>query len=91
VLDGRQFLTATTGLAATLAFRSPLLAQLEKAPANLPDHSLLDKNEGAYWAELRQPFLIPLHRNDSASVVLGTTHKISTRARDAQKLPPFPS
>jgi hypothetical protein len=43
-----------TGLAATLALRSPLLAQLEKAPANLPDHSLRDKNEGAYWAELRQ-------------------------------------
>ncbi len=59
MLDRRRFLTATTGLAATLAFRSPLLAQLEKAPANLPDHSLLDKNEDAYWAELRQQFLIP--------------------------------
>src|SRR5437660_3257172 len=59
VLDRRHFLSATTGLAATLALRSPLLAQLEKAPANLPDHSLLDKNEDAYWAELRQQFLIP--------------------------------
>ncbi len=59
MLDRRHFLTATTGVAATLAFRSPLLAQLEKAPANLPDHSLLDKNEDAYWAELRQQFLIP--------------------------------
>jgi hypothetical protein len=59
VLDGRQFLTATTGLAATLAFRSPLLAQLEKAPATPPDHSLVDENEDAYRAELRQPFLIP--------------------------------
>jgi isopenicillin-N epimerase len=59
VLDRRQFLTATTGLAATLAFRSPLLAQLEKAPANLPGHSPRDKNEDAYWAELRPQFLIP--------------------------------
>jgi isopenicillin-N epimerase len=59
VLDRRHFLTATTGVAATLLFRSPLLAQLEKAPATLPDHSLLDKNEDAYWAELRQQFLIP--------------------------------
>jgi len=59
VLDRRHFLTATTGVAATLAFRSPLLAPLEKAPANLPDHSLLVKNEDAYWAELRQQFLIP--------------------------------
>ena len=59
MLDRRHFLSATTGLAATLALRSPLLAQLEKAPANLPDHSLLDKNEDAYWAELRQQFLIP--------------------------------
>jgi isopenicillin-N epimerase len=35
------------------------LAQLEKAPANLPDHSRLDKKQAAYWAELRQQFLIP--------------------------------
>jgi hypothetical protein len=51
VLDRRHFLTATTGLAATLAIRRPLLAQLEKAPANFPDPSLFDKNEDAYWAE----------------------------------------
>jgi len=59
VLDRRHFLTATTGLAATLAIPRPLLAQLEKAPANLPDASLFDKNEDAYWAELRRQFLIP--------------------------------
>jgi hypothetical protein len=54
VLDRHQFLTAATGLAATLAFRSPLLAQLEKAPANLPDHSLQGKNEDAYWAYVQK-------------------------------------
>jgi isopenicillin-N epimerase len=59
MLDRRHFLTAaTTGLAASLAFRGNLFAQLEKIPP-LPDHSLLDKNEDAYWAELRKQFLIP--------------------------------
>ena len=59
MLDRRRFLTtATTGLAASLAFRGKLLAQLEKIPP-LPDHSLLDKNEDAYWAEMRKQFLIP--------------------------------
>ena len=67
MLDRRHFLTtATTGLAALSlpsslysgAFRGNLLAQLEKIPP-LPDHSLLDKNEDAYWAEIREQFLIP--------------------------------
>jgi isopenicillin-N epimerase len=59
MLDRRHFLTAaTTGLAASLTFRGSLFAQLEKIPP-LPDHSLLDKNEDAYWAEMRKQFLIP--------------------------------
>ena len=49
---------AATGVAASFAFRGSLLAQLEKTPP-LPDHSLLDKNEDAYWAEMRRQFLIP--------------------------------
>ena len=58
-MNRRNFLaTATAGLAASLAFRDTLVAQLEKVPP-LPDHSLLDKNEDAYWAELRKQFLIP--------------------------------
>src|SRR5258708_4383895 len=59
MLDRRRFLrTATTGLAASLALRGNRFAQLEKIPP-LPDHSLLDKNEDAYWAEMRKQFLIP--------------------------------
>jgi selenocysteine lyase/cysteine desulfurase len=59
MLDRRHFLTtAASGLAASLALRGNLLAQLEKTPT-LPDHSLLDKNEDGYWAELRKQFLIP--------------------------------
>jgi isopenicillin-N epimerase len=59
VLDRRSFLShSAAGVAASLALRSSLLAQVEKAPP-LPDHSLLDKNEDAYWAEMRKQFLIP--------------------------------
>ncbi len=57
--DRRHFLTTTaTGLVASLALRGNLLAQLEKIPP-LPDHSLFDKNEDAYWAGMRKQFLIP--------------------------------
>src|ERR1700730_7029494 len=59
MLDRRHFLSAAaTGIAASLALRGNLLAQLEKIPP-LPDHSLLDKNEDAYWAAMREQFLIP--------------------------------
>ena len=59
MLDRRHFLsTAATGVAASFALRSNLFAQLEKTPP-LPDRSLLDKNEDAYWAEMRKQFLIP--------------------------------
>jgi selenocysteine lyase/cysteine desulfurase len=62
MLDRRHFLSSSlAGLAAASsipALGGNLLAQLEKAPP-LPDHSLLDKNEDAYWAEMRRQFLIP--------------------------------
>lgn len=59
MLNRRSFLsTAASGFAASLAFRGSLLAQLEKIPA-LPDHSLLDTNEDAFWAAMRKQFLIP--------------------------------
>jgi isopenicillin-N epimerase len=63
LLDRRQFLSITAGsaaagLAASRALRGNLLAQLDKIPP-LPDRSLLDKNEEAYWAEMRKQFLIP--------------------------------
>lgn len=59
MLDRRDFLSRSlTGFAASLALKSNLFAQLEKIPP-LPDLSLFDKNEDAYWAELRKQFLIP--------------------------------
>jgi len=56
----RQFLTLTAGsIAATVAVRPSLLAQLEKAPTSLPDRALYGRNQDAYWNELRKQFLIP--------------------------------
>jgi isopenicillin-N epimerase len=58
VLGRRHFLTtAATGVAASIVLRSTLMAQLERIPP-LPDRSLLDKSEDAYWAEMRKQFLI---------------------------------
>jgi hypothetical protein len=59
MLDRRHFLSAAaTGVAASLALRGNLFAQLEKIPP-LPDRSLLDTNEDAFWAEMRKQFIIP--------------------------------
>src|SRR3984957_59032 len=59
MVDRRHFLTtAATGLAASLALRGSLLAQLEKTPP-LPERSLFEKNEDEFWVEMRKQFLIP--------------------------------
>ncbi len=59
MIDRRRFLSAATaGFAASFALRGNLPAQLAKTPP-LPDNSQFDKNEDAYWAELRKQFLIP--------------------------------
>ncbi len=49
----------STAFGSTLAGRSKLWAQLESLPSRLPDRSLYDSNEEAYWRELRKQFLIP--------------------------------
>jgi selenocysteine lyase/cysteine desulfurase len=59
VLNRRHFFSTAAGaLTAALALRGNLLGQLDATPP-LPDHSLLDTNEDAYWAEMRKQFLIP--------------------------------
>jgi isopenicillin-N epimerase len=63
MLNRRTFLsssfTASLAASASLAWRGNLWAQLESLPSKLPDRSLFDQNEEAYWHELRQQFLIP--------------------------------
>jgi len=58
VLDRRNFLTASAGIAGVVAFRENLLAQLAQTPS-VPDRALYERNEDAYWAALRRQFLIP--------------------------------
>jgi selenocysteine lyase/cysteine desulfurase len=59
LIDRRRFLTAASGVAAALAVPQKLFAQLDNAPAGLPDRDLYNTNEENYWAELRKQFLIP--------------------------------
>jgi selenocysteine lyase/cysteine desulfurase len=56
VVDRRNFLAAGAGVAGVLAFRAELLAQVP----SLPDRSLYDRNQDAYWAAMRRQFLIPM-------------------------------
>jgi isopenicillin-N epimerase len=59
MVDRRGFLSAFAGAAGALSFSKRWLKLLEQAPAQLPDRSLYDSNEEAYWTELRKQFLIP--------------------------------
>ena len=63
MLNRRTFLSsslsASLAASASLAWRGNLWAQLESLPSKLPERSLFDQNEEAYWRELRQQFLIP--------------------------------
>src|SRR5208337_2599323 len=62
MIDRRHFLSAAAaGFALSsscFSLRGSLFAQLETVPP-LPGRSLFDKNEDAYWADLRKQFLIP--------------------------------
>lgn len=59
MLDRRSFLSSSAVAAAGVAFCNRLFAQVEKAPAALPDTKMFDQNQEAYWSELRKQFLIP--------------------------------
>ena len=62
MVDRRGFLSSlagVTGAIGALNFSKSPLALLQQAPAQLPDRSLYESNEEAYWTELRKHFLIP--------------------------------
>jgi isopenicillin-N epimerase len=63
MLNRRTFLSSSLAsslaVGAGLAWRGNLWAQLESLPSRLPERSLFDQNEDAYWRELRKQFLIP--------------------------------
>ncbi|MGH9702668.1 MAG: aminotransferase class V-fold PLP-dependent enzyme, partial [Candidatus Acidiferrales bacterium] len=59
MLDRRNFLASIAGAAGTLPVSHRWLNLFEQAPARLPDSSLYNSNEEAFWAELRKQFLIP--------------------------------
>jgi isopenicillin-N epimerase len=68
MLNRRSFLSSTfassLAVGAGLAWpgnarRGNLWAQLDSLPSKLPDRSLFDQNQDAYWRELRKQFLIP--------------------------------
>ena len=55
----RDFLASVVGIGGTLGLTDRVLAQVASAPNTLPDRSLYDRNEDAYWSEIRKLFLIP--------------------------------
>jgi selenocysteine lyase/cysteine desulfurase len=62
MVDRRGFLSSLAGAAGAIGgvnFSNRRPALPERAPAQLPDKSLYDANEEAYWTELRKQFLIP--------------------------------
>ena len=62
MLNRRGFfssLAGAAGAAGTLGLSPSLAKMFADAPAQLPDKSLYDSNEEAYWTEMRKQFLIP--------------------------------
>src|ERR1051326_4078394 len=59
VLDRRSFLRASSGVAAGFALHPSLLHALASPVPPLPGPALYQQDEEAYWAQVRQQFLIP--------------------------------
>jgi isopenicillin-N epimerase len=58
-MDRRRFLTTGTGFATALLLQNKLFAQLDRIPPALPPATLYQADQEAYWAQIRQQFLIP--------------------------------
>lgn len=61
MLNRRSFFRASVATAAgTLAFSGSALAELAEQAPSLPDKSLYDRDQDAYWAAIRKQFVIPV-------------------------------
>jgi hypothetical protein len=96
MLNRRSFLSSSfassLALGAGLAGRENLWAQLESLPPKLPDRSLFDQNEDAYWSELRKQYLIPadeIYLNNGCAPCLKVMKSASSSTRPIPKtIPP---
>jgi selenocysteine lyase/cysteine desulfurase len=59
MVNRRGFLSSIGGVAGAIGIAPRLEELLEQAPAQLPESALYEKDEEAYWTELRKQFLIP--------------------------------
>jgi selenocysteine lyase/cysteine desulfurase len=59
MVNRRDFLSASAAATGALPCFGALAAGLPQAPAPLPAAALHEKNEEAYWTEVRKQFLIP--------------------------------
>jgi isopenicillin-N epimerase len=100
-LNRRSFLSSSfaSTFASSLAvgagpsWRGNLWAQLESMPSKLPERSLFEQNEDAYWRELRKQFLIPadeIYLNNgtvgsSPAPVLRAVFEVMRRARSSTR------
>src|SRR5260370_1558006 len=77
MLNRRSFLSSSfassLAVGAGLDWGGNLWAQLESLPPKLPERSLYDQNEDAYWREMRKQFLLPPADTYLNTRTLGTT------------------
>jgi isopenicillin-N epimerase len=90
--DRRGFLSSIAGAAAAAVLPDPKLLQeaVHQAPA-LPDPSLYDQDEEAYWAALRRQFLIPedevyLNNGTVGSSPIPVLHAILECYHDSERM-----
>jgi selenocysteine lyase/cysteine desulfurase len=59
MLDRRHFLSSLAGIGALAAFKTDAFAETCAAAPPLPSQTLYNQNEDAYWAAMRDQFVIP--------------------------------
>jgi selenocysteine lyase/cysteine desulfurase len=93
MFDRRGFLSSFAAVAAGVALPNPEALQeiAHQAPPPLPDSSLYDQDEEAYWTALRKQFLIPedevyLNNGTVGSSPMPVLHAIMQGYHDSERL-----